>query len=133
MPGASFLDTNILVYFSIQASTRSGRAAEIVEAGGNVSVQVLNEFANVARSKMRMDWDEISEAVDFISSLLQVHPLTVDTHRRALALAERYMLHFYDATIVASALEAGCTTLYSEDMQHGQLIAGRLHIVNPFS
>jgi predicted nucleic acid-binding protein len=111
MPGASFLDTNILVYFSIQASTRSGRAAEIVEAGGNISVQVLNEFANVARSKMRMDWDEISEAVDFISSLIQDHPLNVDTQPRALAMSERNILHIYDATIVAEALEAGCNTL----------------------
>lgn len=132
MQGASFIDTNILVHFSIQSSAHSGRAAEIVEAGGEISVQVLNEFANVTRSKMRMEWDEVSEAVDFICSLLQVHSLTVDTHRRAVALAERYLLHFYDATIIAAALEAGCTTLYSEDMQHGQLIAGRLRIVNPF-
>lgn len=132
MPGANFLDTNILVYFSIQKSAHSGRAAEILEAGGEISVQVLNEFANVARSKMHMEWDEVSEVVDFICSLLQVHPLTVDTHRRALALAEHHLLHFYDATIIAAALEAGCSTLYSEDMQHGQLIAGRLRIVNPF-
>lgn len=132
MQGVSFLDTNVLAYFAIQDSAHSGRAAEIVEAGGTISVQVLNEFANVARSKMRMEWDEISEAVDFICSLLQVHPLTVETHRQALALAERHLLHLYDATIIASALEAGCTTLYSEDMQHGQLIAGRLRIVDPF-
>lgn len=132
MPGASFLDTNILVYFSIQDSAHSGRAAEIVEAGGEISVQVLNEFANVARSKMQMEWDEISEAVDFICSLLQVHPLTMDTHLGALALAERHRLHLYDAMIVAAALEAGCTTLYSEDMHDGLPVAGRLRIVNPF-
>lgn len=132
MQGASFLDTNVLVYFAIQDSAHSSRAAEIVEAGGAISVQVLNEFANVARSKMRMEWDEISEAEDFMCSLLQVHPLTVDTHRQALALAERHLLHLYDATIIASALEAGCTTLYSQDMQDGLLVAGRLRIVNPF-
>lgn len=132
MPGASFLDTNVLVYFAIQNSVRSSRAAEIVEAGGAVSVQVLNEFANVARSKMHLEWDEISEAVEFICSLLQVHPLTLDTHRRAVALAERHLLHLYDATIIASALEAGCATLYSEDMHDGLLVADRLQIVNPF-
>ncbi|MBN9362050.1 MAG: VapC toxin family PIN domain ribonuclease [Devosia sp. 66-14] len=133
MPGASFLDTNILVYFAVQDSAHFGRAAEIVEAGGTISVQVLNEFANVARSKMHMEWGEISEVEDLLCSLLQVHPLTVETHRLALGLAEHHAFHVYDATILASALEADCTTLYSEDMQHGQLIAGRLRIVNPFA
>lgn len=132
MQGASFLDTNVLVYFAIQDSAHSSRAAEIVEAGGAISVQVLNEFASVARSKMGMEWDEISEAEDLVCGLLEVHPLTVDTHRQALALAERHLLHLYDATIIASALAAGCTTLYLQDMHDGLLVAGRLRIVNPF-
>lgn len=133
MPGASFLDTNILVYFALQPSSRSARAAEIVEAGGHISVQVLNEFVNVARMKMYMEWHEISDALALINDLLEVHPLTLETHQEALIAAERYNFHIYDATIIASALAAGCTTLYSEDMQHGQLIAGRLRILNPFA
>ena len=132
MPGASFLDTNVLVYFALQRSSRSNRAAEIVEAGGYISVQVLNEFTNVARSKIRMEWIEIGDAVALVEDLLEVRPLTIEIHARARGLAERYGFHIYDAMIVASALEAGCATLYSEDMQHGQLVADRLRIINPF-
>jgi predicted nucleic acid-binding protein len=132
MLAASFIDTNILVYFAIRHSSRYEQAAEILEAGGDISVQVLNEFANVARAKMHMEWSEISETLEFFGSLLDVHPVTLEAHRRALGLAEQHNFHIYDATIIASALEAGCTTLYSEDMQHGRLIAGRLRILNPF-
>ena len=132
MRGGSFLDTNILVYFAVRKSEKYPRAAELLEIGGAISVQVLNEFASVARSKMKLEWDEIATTLEFIGSLVDIHPLTVATNKRALALAERYRLHIYDAMIVAAALEAGCDTLYSEDMQHGQMIEGRLRIANPF-
>ena len=133
MRGGSFLDTNILVYFAVRKSEKYTRAAEILEIRGAISVQVLNEFANVARSKMKLEWEEITQTLEFIGSLVDIHPLTVATSKRAMALAERYHLHIYDAMIVAAALEAGCDTHYSEDMQHGQVIEGRLRIANPFA
>ncbi|RYG10229.1 MAG: PIN domain-containing protein [Burkholderiales bacterium] len=133
MPGASFLDTNVLVYFAIQGSPRSHRAAELVETGGTINVQVLNEFTNVARGKMRMTWEETIETLQFLRELLEVEPLTVEVHERALMLAERHNFQIYDAMIVAAAIEAGCSTLYSEDMHHGLLLEGRLRIVNPFT
>jgi predicted nucleic acid-binding protein len=64
--------------------------------------------------------------------LLTVHPVTVNTHEIGLGLAERYNLSIYDAMIAASALHAECDTLWSEDMQHGLAIDGRLRIINPF-
>jgi predicted nucleic acid-binding protein len=59
-------------------------------------------------------------------------PITLDTHQEALAIAEKYRYKVYDALIVASALEARCTILYSEDMQDGQVFDRRLTIRNPF-
>lgn len=132
MPVASFFDTNILVCFAVQGTSRANRAAELVESGGVINVQVLNEFTNVARGKMRMEWEEITDTLMFVRELLDVEPLSVDVHERALRVAERHQFHIYDATIVAAALEAGCSTLYTEDMHHGLVVDGRLRIVNPF-
>jgi predicted nucleic acid-binding protein len=80
-----------------------------------------------------MPWPEIRRALDGIQVLCpDPLPLTIDTHGAALALAERYEYKIYDALILASALEARCTILYSEDMQDGQMIEERLTIRNPF-
>lgn len=130
---ASFLNTNVLIYFAQRERIRFDRAAELLEAGGAINIQVLNEFVNVSRSKFRREWHDIHEALDLIRSLTDVRPLTLDVHERALAVAERYQLHIYDAMIVAAALEAGCNTLYTEDMHGGLLVEGRLRIVNPFA
>lgn len=129
----NFVDTNILVYFSDLEERRYLRAAEIVEAGGIVSVQVLNEITNVLRSKSRLDWTSIDAFLGLMQTMLSVTPLTLHTHRTALQLAQRYGVHIYDANILAAALLAGCDTLYSEDMQNGLLVEGRLRVVNPFA
>lgn len=126
-----FFDTNILVYAQ-QADGKADRARALFAVGGKLSVQVLNEFTAVARRKQRKDWREIAEAISDV--LAVVDPplaLTLDLHTSARALAEEHQLSFYDALIVASAIEAGCGILYSEDMQHGGTIGG-LSIINPF-
>jgi len=131
MPG-SFFDTNVLVYIASDDATKADRAEEIIGNGGVISVQVLNELTNVARRKMRMAWPDTRSFLSVLRSLLTVQPITVETHETGLALAERYNLSTYDAMIVASALQAGCDTLWSEDMQHGMELGERLRIVNPF-
>jgi predicted nucleic acid-binding protein len=93
---------------------------------------VLNEIANVARRKMRMSWTETHAFLSMLRGLLKVHPVTSETHDGGLTLAERHNLAIYDALIAASALNAGCDTLWSEDMHHGMVIDDRLRIVNPF-
>ncbi len=129
-----FLDTNILLYTLGQDERRTPAAEALVEAGGVVSVQVLNELAAVAHRKLKMPWKEVTAALGAIRTLCPaVVPLTTETHDAALALATRYDFHIFDALIIAAALEAGCSTLYSEDMQPGQVIAGRLTIRNPFA
>ena len=127
---SAFFDTNILVYAQ-QTGAKADRARALLAGGGKLSVQVLNEFTAVSRRKQQRDWREIAEAVSDV--LTMVDPplaLTLDLHAAARALAEDHRLSFYDALIVASAIEAGCNVLYSEDMQHGRTI-GALAIANP--
>jgi predicted nucleic acid-binding protein len=131
MPG-SFFDTNVLIYVASGDRAKAKRAEKIIAAGGAISVQVLNELANVARRKMRLSWTDTRAFLTLIRGLLPVHPVTIETHETGLALAERYGLSTYDAMIAASALHADCDRLWSEDMQHGLKIEGRLLVANPF-
>lgn len=131
MPG-SFFDSNVLLYIASSDAVKAERAEAIVGSGGSISVQVLNEIANVARRKTRMSWQDTHGLLSLLRDLLTVHSVTVETHETGLALAERYNLSIYDAMIAASALHADCDTLWSEDMQHGMSMDGRLRIANPF-
>ena len=128
----SFFDTNVLVYLASADPVKADRAEEMIRNGGVISVQVLNELANVARRKMRLTWPDTRGFLSLLRSLLTVLPVTVETHQNGLALAERYNLSTYDAMIVAAALQAGCDRLWSEDMQHGMEFDQALRVVNPF-
>jgi predicted nucleic acid-binding protein len=126
-----FFDTNILIYAQ-QADDKAERARALLAAGGKLSVQVLNEFAAVSRRKLNRAWNDIAEAIDDVLVLVDPPlPLSFDLHIAARELANAHLLSFYDALIVAAAIEAGCDTLYTEDMQHGHII-GALTIRNPF-
>ena len=127
-----FIDTNILLYLLSTDTLKADRAEAVVRTGGLISVQVLNELANVARRKLAMPWIEINALLELIRSVCPVAPLTVETHDRGRVIAERYKLNVYDAMIVAAALLAECETLYSEDMQDRLLIDQQLRIRNPF-
>jgi predicted nucleic acid-binding protein len=85
---------------------------ELLLQASVISVQVLNEFAAVAKGKLAMSFAEIREILDAIRKACQVEPLTVETHEQGLAVAERLGLSVYDSMIVAAALRAGCRTLY---------------------
>lgn len=128
----SFFDTNVLIYVASGDPVKADRAEAMLRVGGAISVQVLNELANVARRKMRMSWRDTHAFLSLLRGLLTIHAVTIETHETGLALAERYNLATFDAMIAASALHADCTTLWSEDMQHGMTLDGRLRIVNPF-
>ena len=132
MPG-SFLDSNVFIYLASGDSAKADHAERVVAAGGTISVQVLNEVANVARRKMGLSWAETRGFLAMIRGLLSVVPITVELHDAGLALAERYGVSLYDAMIVASAISTGCDTLWSEGMQHGMAIEGGLRIANQFA
>ena len=128
----AFLDTNILIYAQ-GADAKSEVARQMILAGGVISVQVLNEFAAVLRRKFGFEWEVIAEAIaDVRTALDPVRPIDVVTHTEAVSLARTHGFSFYDSLIVASALEAGCDTLLTEDLQAGRRIEG-LTIVNPFA
>jgi predicted nucleic acid-binding protein len=131
MPG-SFIDTNVLVYLASTERAKADRAEAIVSLGGVISVQILNELANIARRKMRMDWRETRDFLSAVRGLLTVQPVTVETHEAGLAFAERYKLSVYDGMIVAAAFQAGCDVVWSEDMQDGMVLGEGLRIANPF-
>ena len=134
MSGKAFFDTNVLVYVVGQKDVRTSKAESLIATGGVISVQVLNELASVSHRKLKMSWEEVSDALDAIRVLCpDPVPLTTETHDAALRIARKYGLAFYDALIAAAALEAGCTTLYSEDLQDGQVIEVRLTVRNPFA
>ncbi|MEX2642386.1 MAG: PIN domain-containing protein [Acetobacterales bacterium] len=128
----SLFDGNVLVYLASAEVAKADRAEAAAAGGGAISIQVLNELANVARRKMRMAWTDIHAFLGLLRVVLTVHPLTLKTHDTGLALAGQYGLSTYDSMIAASALHAGCDTLWSEDMQDGMILEGRLRIVDPF-
>jgi predicted nucleic acid-binding protein len=130
----SFFDTNILIYAIAQQDPRSSRAESLLASGGGrISVQTLNEFVSVARRKIGMPWRDVVEALDAVLVLCPSPiPLTLETHRSAVNIAEKYGYSIYDSLVVATAMDAKCTTLYSEDFQDGQVIEGRVTIRNPF-
>jgi predicted nucleic acid-binding protein len=134
MPVDAFFDTNVLIYSISDLDARSSRAESLLAAGGVVGVQALNEFVSVARRKFGMPWEDVAEALDAILVLCPSPiPLTLEIHRSAVKIAQNYGYGIYDALVLAAALAAKCTTLYSEDFQDGQLIEGRLIIRNPFA
>lgn len=127
-----FFDTNILLYLLSGDAAKADLAEDLVAGGGTIGVQVLNEFASVATRKLGMSHAEIRDVLEPIRASCAVTPLTLEIHDRALGLAERYGFSIYDALIVGAAMEADCDTLYTEDLQDGQVINGSLTISNPF-
>ena len=128
-----FFDTNVLIYAVAQDDQRSMQAEKLLALGGVLSVQILNEFASVARRKILMSWSDVTEALAAFRVLCPSPlPITIEMHEAALKIAEKHGYNIYDALVVSAALEAGCTTLYSEDLHDGQTIDGQLTIRSPF-
>jgi len=133
MPDKAFFDTNVLIYAVAQRDSRTPQAERLLMGGGVISVQVLNEFASVARRKLRMPWPDVREALQSIRFLCpRPVPILLATHDLALQIADRYAYEIYDALVIAAALKAKCNILFSEDLQDGQIIDKRLTIRNPF-
>ena len=129
---ADFADTNVVLYL-LDDGPKAERAAAILAGRPRISVQVLNEAMVNCRRKAGLSWDETGAFLAGIRALCPVEDVTLQTHDVGRALAERYGWSVYDAMIVAAALLAGCTTLWSEDMQDGLLVEGQLRIANPFA
>ena len=129
---AEFVDTNVVLYSLSDDAVKRRRTLMILMERPVMSLQVLNEAANVMRRKLGFSLPAIREVVLRWLVESRLHPLAPSTLFMALDVAERYGFSHYDSLIVAAALEASCATLYSEDLQHGQVIDGRMTIINPF-
>jgi predicted nucleic acid-binding protein len=134
MSGAeSFFDTNVLLYLLSAEADKADRVEVLLERSAVVSVQVLNEFTSVATRKLGLSYAEIREVLDTLRAVCTTPPLTIEHYDKGVEIAERYRFSFYDSVVVASALFAGCRTLYSEDLQHRQTIDGQITVINPFA
>lgn len=128
----SFFDTNVLLYLLSSDTAKADRTEVLLASGGVVSVQVLNEFASVTLRKLAMTIPDIREILSAIRAICIVKSLDIETHELGLDIAERYGFSIYDGLIVAAAMRAGCSILYTEDLQHGQVI-DQLAIRNPLA
>lgn len=127
-----FIDSNVVLYLLSGDAAKADRAEAVLQAGGVISVQVLNEVASVCLRKLKMPWEEVDALLLAVKAACDVQPLTVQSHEKAVELAKRFKLSLYDANIVANALISGAQLLLSEDMHSGLLIDG-LVIQNPFT
>jgi predicted nucleic acid-binding protein len=131
MPGKAFLDTNVLLYFAAEGE-KAEEAEALMAQGGVISVQVLNEMALVCRRKFGLPWDRVERALAFVRTLVDVVPVTVETHELGLRISQRYRLPLYDSMLLSAALLATCEIFWSEDMHDGLIVEGQLTIRNPF-
>lgn len=132
MPG-EFVDTNVVIYSLGQNEVKQDKAIAILADKPVMSVQVLSETANIMRRKLGFDNSAIRAVLNRLDQIcISLQPLTLETLHAGLDIANRYGFSHYDSLIIATALMADCHTLYSEDMQHGQVIDGKLNVINPF-
>jgi len=127
-----FVDTNVVLYL-LDDGPKADRAEVLLGQGPRISVQVLNEATVNCRRKAGLSWEETGAFLSGIKALCPVEDLTLQTHEVGRALAQRYGFSVYDAMIVAAALIAGCTTLWTEDMHDGLIVEDQLRLVNPFA
>ena len=135
-----FLDTNIFVYAFLAGDPRKrAKAIQLIEvclgsAQGCVSYQVIQEFANVSTRKFaqRFTSEQCKLFIEAAMQPLNRVAFSAELIDAALDLQAETRYSFYDSLVIAAALQAGADVLYTEDLQHNQLIAGTLRIVNPF-
>ncbi len=134
MRDKSFLDTNVLIYCYTFSEPEKRSLARTVANKPNtiISVQVVKEFVNVLNKKFKKDWPSIQTTIEELDNNFNIKINTANSVSYACYIADRYGFSFYDSLIVAAAIESDCTILYSEDMQHGQIIEKTLVIQNPF-
>ena len=135
MSDRAFLDTNIIIYlYSEDEDEKRDVAYQFVNnANCFTSIQVMNEVSNVWTNKYALDKSEIIKYLNEIESISEeVLLVKRKTINRALDIKTQYGYSFYDCLMLASAIEANCNKILTEDMKDGQIIDGILQIVNPF-
>ncbi len=133
MKDRSFIDTNIFLYaFSTKDNDKQLIARKIILKESVISVQVVNETSSNLLKKLNFDEDQIRKFINSSYARYEIIHLSKEVLIDASKIRERYKYSYYDTLIISAALTSGCTVLFSEDMQHGQMIENRLRIINPF-
>ena len=127
------LDSNILVYLYDDDNEDKRKICELLIVDKpTISSQVISEFLNVTKRLLKLPKIEILEKATKLFSKCEIKSMNQETLEKALFLINRYDFQLFDSLIVASSLQAGCTILYSEDMQHNLVVENQLRIINPF-
>jgi len=133
MTNSFAIDTNIFIYLRDSDSPeKQTKANDLIDLSPVVSSQVVSEYLNVSKRLLKLPKQQILDICLGDLEGCDIHSVTVSTLRLARKLISRYDFQLFDSIIVASALEANCNILYSEDFQHNRLIENRLKIINPF-
>ena len=126
-----FIDSNVVLYLFSSDTLKADRAESLLQSGGLISVQVLNEVASVCLRKLKMTWEDVDAVLETLKTTCEVLPVTLTSHEKTVELAKRFQISLYDANIVATAILGGADTLFSEDMQNGMSMES-VTVVNPF-
>ncbi len=132
MQGKIFIDSNVILYLFTNVEDKKDIIFELLTETPLISIQVLNEVSNILIKKYGLSPKEVKQHIEFLLDFANLYLISLSTILLALDLKERYKYSYYDSLIIAAALENNCKILYSEDMQHGQVIEDKLKIVNPF-
>ena len=130
-----FIDTNIIIYcYSNSEMEKRIICQKLFETYSelNISKQVINEMTNILFKKFKLSSFDIKNTIEQISNIAFTCDFNFDTQIKAIELKDKYNLQYYDALIIATALENHCNIIFSEDMQHNQIIENQLTIINPF-
>ena len=130
-----FIDTNIIIYcYSNSEMEKRIICQKLFERYSelNISKQVINEMTNTLFKKFKLSSFDIKNTIEQISNIVFTCDFNFDTQIKAIELKDKYNLQYYDALIIATALENNCNIIFSEDMQHNQIIENKLTIINPF-
>ena len=129
-----FVDSNVVIYaYSRTEKDKQAKASNIlIHHDCLISTQVLNEYCNVCIRKNFIPISDIQKDINEILNNCGLYIVNETTISKALFVKNRYGFSYYDSLVVASSLECECSVLFSEDMQHGQIIENTLKIVNPF-
>ncbi len=132
----AFIDTNILVYcYDANPSLKKERATELTKNIPSlfISTQVVQELACVMSRKYNTKWNVVLQTIEELKKDFSIAVNSINTIVKACSISDKYKFSFYDSLIVAAALECNCKILYSEDLQHKQIIENSLTVINPFA
>ncbi|MFP5041436.1 PIN domain-containing protein [Parasediminibacterium sp. JCM 36343] len=130
---STFIDTNILLYsIDVRDTRKQIIAANLIDTEPFICAQNISELINVLLNKWKYPKQNLEIIIGEILDSCYLANTSQVTYKKAFGLIKRYNLQIFDAIIVSAALDAGCSVLYTEDMQHGLVVEKKLKIQNPF-